>query len=73
MLEGKCPNCNLTFYGWVLLNLDKHTCPKCGKLIEVHNEKEAVENNTEIKRAARGDLDTSNAHKSNNDILNNLV
>ena len=35
MLEGKCPVCGLTRYGWALLNPRYQTCAACGVGLEI--------------------------------------
>ncbi len=35
MLEGKCPKCGLTRYGWALLNPRYQTCAACGVGLDI--------------------------------------
>ena len=35
VIEGKCPICNKTFYGWVLKEPCTHLCPNCKVVIEI--------------------------------------
>ena len=35
MLEGKCPKCGLTRYGWALLNPRYQTCAGCGVGLDI--------------------------------------
>ena len=35
MLEGKCPKCGLTRYGWALVNPRFQTCASCGVGLEI--------------------------------------
>ena len=30
MIEGKCPKCGRTYYGWALLQPRNQNCSKCG-------------------------------------------
>jgi hypothetical protein len=35
VLEGKCSNCNHTYWGWALRDPDQRSCPNCGGILEI--------------------------------------
>jgi len=39
MPEGKCPNCGTSFHGWALTDPEKRTCPECGVVLDIMEEK----------------------------------
>jgi len=43
VIEGKCPICNKTFYGWVLKEPCTHLCPNCKAVIEIQSDRESTE------------------------------
>ena len=38
MLEGRCPECGIHYYGWALRNPRYQTCSKCGIALEITEE-----------------------------------
>jgi Zn-finger nucleic acid-binding protein len=42
MLQGRCPKCGLSYYGWSLLNPRCQTCPKCGGRLEIGESDDSI-------------------------------
>ena len=35
MLQGTCPTCGISYYGWALINPDQQECDECGGLLQI--------------------------------------
>jgi len=53
MPEAKCPHCGTSFHGWALTEPQKRTCPECGVVLEMMDEKQ---------QGARSESSTTEGH-----------
>ncbi len=65
MLEGKCPKCGLTRYGWALLNPRYQTCASCGVGLEISENGKPVMTGFSPFDAERMDIKTPEPKKDN--------
>ena len=38
VMTGKCPKCEVKYYGWALTNPEFQKCDKCGAALEIYKD-----------------------------------
>ena len=66
-MEGICPKCGASYYGWTLDNAFEQKCEICGNDLDVFDGREHIEENQSPCEYLKYEISTDKRDKENTD------